>query len=131
MRKKDSEEIENEERILIPELNGRAHRLLPQEDIVKFMRSIKICPFCRGEKLSTNDLQGFRLTCLECGFQITSSHLYHHSPVRKRMKTVGDVVSRSIEEAVQEHEDALGKELTSALQKVKRIKEALDLHSAL
>ena len=126
------EEMKIGETVPIHEMGGKTYRLLPEKDIVKYLRTLEKCPFCSGENIEKWVSYGsLILACEDCGFQITSSHLYHHSRVEKGMQTIKDVVSGSIKEAVKEHEQELMKKLTFVTLKLDRIKEALDSHFAL
>jgi len=124
------EEMKIGETVPIHEMGGKTYRLLPEKDIVKFLRLIKLCPFCGSPTLRRNESYGSSiLTCDTCNFQITSSHLYHHSRVRKGMKTIVDVVLGTIKEAVGKHKQELMKKLPFAEERIKRIQIALKLHS--
>jgi ribosomal protein L37AE/L43A len=113
-------------------LDRKTYRLLPEKDIVEFMRAITECPFCGTKNLRKQESHGgLILTCKDCDFQITSSHLYHHSRVEEGMQTIRDVVSENIKEAVEGHEQELMKKLTFVTLKLDRIKKALGSHFAL
>ena len=113
-------------------LGGETCRLLPEKDIVKFMRVITECPFCGTKNLRKQEFYGgLVLTCRDCDFQITSSHLYHHSRVEEGMQTIRDVVSGNIKEAVEKHEPELMKKFTFVTLRLDRIKKALESHFAL
>ena len=128
----ESGEIRIGETLLFPEVGRRTHRLLPEKDIIRFMQLIKECPFCRTKNLRKQESYGsFILTCRDCDFQITSSHLYHHSRVEEGMKTIRDVVSGNIKEAVEEHEQELMQKMAFVSLRLDRIKEALKSHFAL
>ena len=127
-----AEEMKIRETVPIHEMGGKSYRLLPESDIVKFLQLIKKCPFCKSENISKRvSYSSLNLTCEDCRFRITSSHLYHRSKVKEGMKTISDVVSAKIKKAVEKHKQELVKKLTFATLRVDRIKETLNKHFAL
>jgi uncharacterized Zn finger protein (UPF0148 family) len=123
------EEMKIRETVSIPKINGETYQLLPEKDIVKFLQLIKLCPFCHSPALRKDKSYGsLILTCTICDFQITSSHLYHQSRVQERMKTIDDVVSATVKEAVEKHKQELMEKLPLAEGRLKRIQAALKWH---
>jgi len=126
------EEMKIGETVRIHKMGGKTYRLLPEKDIVEYLKLIKECSFCGGSHLGKRESYGsLILTCGDCDFLLTSSHLYHKSKVEKGMQTIKDVVSGNIKEAVKKHEQELMEKLTFTTLKLDRIKKALNSHFAL
>jgi len=125
-------EMKIRETVLIHEMGGKTHKLLLEKDIVKFLRSFKKCRFCGRGNLEKDESYGhISLTCKDCGFQLTSSHLYHNAEIEEGMTTIARVVFRIVEEAIKKHKQELMRKLAVVSIRRRQLEDALAAHFAL
>ena len=116
--------------VKIQSTGGKIKRLLPEKDIVEYLRSLKQCPFCNGNKITEKKIlfPTSTFTCEECGFSINSDHLYHRSEIKEGMKTIKDVLWNTINEAVKKYEEELKDKIVYTTYKLGELNRQFALH---
>ena len=114
----------------IRNLGGSVRIILSEEEIIRYLQSLKNCPFCGSEKLIKGEAwpHSYRVGCTVCNFCLYSSLLYDHSEVSKGADKAEDVLSPLIQKAVEEYENKLKKILTESRATQEYTIELLILH---
>jgi transcription elongation factor Elf1 len=108
--------------------NGRRVHLLSEKEIIKYLRRIN-CPFCGGSMYIMKECwKSVVFVCKNCNFPLRSHALYISSRVTEDMRTVEEVLSKPIQEAVVSYEKELEKEIENIPRRLKKIIKILKLH---
>ena len=89
----------------------RTNEIDIDKEIETYLRSLSICPFCRGEKLTEGEI-GYSpaIVCKDCGFRVSLSHLKFYSrfdEVNQGMKTMSEMLQEALQEIVERYERRL------------------------
>lgn len=123
--------MEKVETIVIHEMGGGSHRIVPEKEIIKFLESLKKCPFCYGSNLDGKKFYtSYIVTCEECGFKVSSRALYFAARIGAEEKgiSVSDILREPIQELVQKYEKELEQKLINLTFHLRFTEAKLMLH---